>query len=79
VQADGTPRNDSSIGWEFGLFNDIQIYKNLQFRFGAGVLFAGHAFDMWDQRTGTAPSYSGYQNVSPNNPWSIMSKLIYVF
>ena len=79
VNCDGTPRNDSSIGWELGLFNDIQIYKNLQFRFGAGVLFAGNGFDMWDQRTGTAPSYSGYQNVSPNNPWSIMSKLIYVF
>jgi hypothetical protein len=79
VDSTGHPRNDSTIGWELGLFNDIQIYKNLQFRFGAGVLFAGKAFDMWDQRNGTAPSYGGYQNVSPQNPWSIESKLLYVF
>lgn len=71
-------RDDSTIGWEFGVFNDIQIYKNLQFRLGAGYLFAGRAFDMYDQRTGTYGSPVN-SNVSPNNPWVIMSKLIYVF
>jgi hypothetical protein len=71
----GTPRNDSSIGWEFNLINDIQIYKNLQFRAGAGYLFAGNAFDQVDLRPGHLPN----TNVSPNNPWAIVTKLLYVF
>jgi hypothetical protein len=75
VNCDGTPRNDSTIGWEFDIFNDIQIYKNLQFRFGGGVLIAGKAFDMWDARTST----HSRENVSPANPYQIITKLIYVF
>ena len=34
VTASGNPRDDKTIGWEFDLINDIQIYKNLQFVLG---------------------------------------------
>jgi hypothetical protein len=79
----GYPRDDKSIGWEVDLINDIQIYKNLQLRFGAGYLFAGKAFDYRDQRVGAgAPFFTpatSRDNVSPSNPWAIATKLIFVF
>jgi hypothetical protein len=75
VNSDGRPRNDSDIGWEIDLVNDIQIYKNLQFRVGGGVLFAGDAFDRYDQREGAVPC----TNVGPSNPWAVVTKLFYVF
>jgi hypothetical protein len=75
VNIDGTPRDDKSIGWEIGLFNDIQIYRNLQLRAGGGYLFAGKAFDYHDLRTG-APTNT---NASPANPWALAVKLLYVF
>jgi hypothetical protein len=75
VNADGTPRDNSTIGWEFDIYNDIQIYKNLQFRFGAGYLYAGKAFDMRDQRT----NVNSRDNVAPQNPWAVVTKLLYVF
>ena len=75
VNSDGTPRDDRAIGWEIGLFNDIQIYRNLQLRAGGGYLFAGKAFDYHDQRVG-APTYT---NVPVSNPWALAVKLMYVF
>jgi len=75
VNSDGTPRDDKAIGWEIGLFNDIQIYRNLQLRAGGGYLFAGKAFDYHDLRTG-APANT---NASPANPWALAVKLLYVF
>jgi hypothetical protein len=75
VKSDGTPRNDRSIGWEFGLFNDVQIYKNLQLRAGGGYLLAGKAFDYHDQRVGATAN----TNVGPANPWALAVKLLYVF
>jgi hypothetical protein len=71
----GTPRDDKEIGWEANLINDIQIYKNLQFRAGVGYLWAGKAFDQVERRYG----WTGCTNVSPNNPWAIVTKLLYVF
>ena len=76
-------RDDKTIGWEFDIFNDIQIYKNLQFRFGGGILLAGKAFDYYDTRNQSggvtpAPGFTG-SNTSPANPWAITLKLIYVF
>jgi len=64
-------RDDKNIGWEFDLFNEVQLYKNLKFAFGGGYLFAGDAMDFWD----TARS----KNVSPKNPWVITSNLTYSF
>ena len=70
VNAAGFPRNDSDIGWEFDLLNELQIYKNLQFAFGGGILFAGDAMDY---------RVTGTDNKSPNNPWAITTKLVYSF
>lgn len=78
VNSNGTPRDDKSIGWEIGLFNDIQIYRNLQLRAGGAYLFAGKAFDYKDQRIG-APTTAPFSNVSVSNPWALAVKLLYVF
>jgi hypothetical protein len=75
VNSNGTPRDDKSIGWEIGLFNDIQIYRNLQLRAGGAYLFAGKAFDYHDQRIGAISN----TNVSVSNPWALAVKLLYVF
>jgi hypothetical protein len=75
VTAFGYPRDDKEIGWEVNLINDIQIYKNLQFRAGGGYLFAGKAFDQVDKRNG---AYAN-TNISPSNPWVFVTKLLYVF
>ncbi len=64
-------RDDSTIGWELDLIQDIQIYKNLKWSIGAGILFAGDALD---QRVTAAPF-----NESPKNPWIIATKLRYDF
>jgi hypothetical protein len=45
VNADGTLRNDNTIGWEFGLINNIMIYKNLHMTVEGGYLLAGKALD----------------------------------
>jgi len=66
-----TPRDDKTIGWEFNIFNDIQIYKNLQWRVGAGYLFAKGGLDYWDATINA--------NVGPKNPWALVTRLIYTF
>jgi hypothetical protein len=73
-------RDDRDIGWEFDLINDIQIYKNLQLRFGAGYLIAGSAMSYRDQRAGAWPTpATSVENVRPSNPWAIATKLMYVW
>jgi hypothetical protein len=64
-------RDDKNIGWEFDLFNEVQLYKQLKFAFGGGYLFAGDAMDFYD----TARA----KNVSPKNPWVITTNLTYSF
>jgi len=65
------PRNDKTIGWEFDLLNTIQLYKNLSFGFGGGILIAG---DAMDYRIGTTTT-----NDSPKNPWALYTNLTYSF
>jgi hypothetical protein len=80
VNADGTPSDGKSIGWEVGIFNDIQIYRNLQLRAGGAYLFPGDAMVYRDQRVGTLPSpATSLQNVKVEAPWALAVKLIYVF
>ncbi len=67
----GQLRDDSTIGWEFDIFNDIQIYKNLMWRVGAGILFAGDAMEYWNSTLS--------KNEDPKNPWAIVTRLIYTF
>ncbi|MDI6764739.1 MAG: hypothetical protein QME83_17175 [Thermodesulfobacteriota bacterium] len=67
----GNLRDEKTIGWELGLINEINIYKNLKWDIGAGVLFAGDALDYWN---GTLSV-----NDSPKNPWIITTRLAYTF
>ena len=71
VKTNGLPRDDQDIGWEIDWFNTLQIYKNLSFQFGFGILFAG---DAMDYRVGTTNT-----NKSPNTPWVVTSNLTYSF
>jgi len=71
VKANGLPKDDSTIGWELNLINDIQIYKNLNWKIGLGMLFASDALDQW--------SGVGVVNGSPKNPWLIESQIVYSF
>jgi hypothetical protein len=75
----GSPilRDNSDIGWELDLINEIWIYKNLRWFIGAGILWNGGALDL-SRNVGpaTAPVYA---NVRPSTPWSIRTRLIYTF
>jgi hypothetical protein len=71
VKLTGRLRDDKTIGWELDLINEIQIYKNLKWSIGAGILFAGDALD---QRVATTN-----RNDSPKNPWIVATKLRYDF
>ena len=69
-------RDDKNIGWEFDLFNEVQLYKNLKFAFGGGILIAG---DAMDYRVANIAPAVGFTNVSPKNPWVITTNLTYSF
>jgi hypothetical protein len=64
-------KDDSTIGWEFDLIAEIDIYKNLKFFAGMGYLFAGDALDVYNS--------SRSRNFSPNNPWNFTTRLLYTF
>jgi hypothetical protein len=64
-------RDDKDVGFELDLINEIKIYKNLDFTFGGGYLWAGDAMDI---KKGTLNA-----NFSPKNPWAVRTKLIYTF
>jgi hypothetical protein len=65
-----TPRDDSDIGWEFDLITELQIYKSLTWQAGAGYLFMGDAMDF---------NAGGGFSKSPNNAWTVQSRVMYVF
>ena len=67
----GLLRDDKDIGWEIDWVNTLQLYKNLSFQFGGGMLFAGDAMDFRNTTTNT--------NDSPKNPWVITTNLTYSF
>jgi hypothetical protein len=62
--------DNSDIGIELGAICDFQIYKNLTYSLGGGFLFAGDALDT--ARTATT-------NDSPDDPWAVVSQLIFKF
>ena len=68
-KADGTLRDDKGIGWEVGLYNEFQIYKNLSFNVAGGWLFAKNGLDQW----------SGTRNVSPKDPYLLGTCLKYTW
>jgi hypothetical protein len=71
VKVTGRLRDDKTIGLELDLINEIQIYKNLKWSVGAGILFAGDALD---QRVAATN-----RNDSPKDPWIVATKLRYDF
>jgi hypothetical protein len=75
----GSPvlRDNSSIGWELDLINEIWIYNNLRWFIGAGILWNGGALDL-ARNVGTAAAPI-YANARPSTPWSIRTRLIYTF
>ncbi len=72
-------RNDNTIGWELDLINEIQIYKNLTWFVGGGVLFAGDALDLYNNAAVSGGASPFGQNVSPKTPWNITTRLLYTF
>jgi hypothetical protein len=70
--ASGHLRDDHTIGWELDLINEIQIYKNLKWSIGAGVLFAGDALDQYGGNVAAGAE-------SPKTPWILATKLRYDF
>jgi len=68
-------RNQDSIGWEFDLLNQFQIYNNLRFFVGAGYLFAGNAMDV-SMPTGISGIYV---NRAAPNSWAFRTRLMYTF
>lgn len=69
--APATLRDDTDIGWELDLINEIKIYKNLSLVLAGGYLWAGDALDF--RIPGTLV------NASPKNPWMITGILTYSF
>ena len=67
-----TPRDDNFIGWELGLFNEIQIYKNLTWGTVFSYMIAGDALDI---RGLGVPG----DNVSPADPYMIGTILKYTW
>jgi len=71
-KADGTTlRNDKTIGWEFDLINEFEIYKNLKYTIAAGFMTVGDGLEYWDS--------AARRNDKPKTPWSIISQLMYTF
>ncbi|MGQ9507990.1 MAG: alginate export family protein [Thermodesulfobacteriota bacterium] len=68
-KASGAYRDDKTIGWEFDLINEFQIYKQLSYSIGGGILLPGDALKYWD----------GTGNDKPKTPWGIIGRLVYNF
>jgi len=70
-------RDDSTIGFEFDLITELKIYRNLTWQAGLGYMFLGDAMDF---RSGTVPNNPRLPiNTSINNPWTLQSRVMYVF
>lgn len=63
-------RDGGTIGWEVDLYNEFQIYKNLNFVLAGGYLFAGSAMK-FSNADSLVTTY--------HNPWIVTSALTYNF
>lgn len=70
-RSNGLPRDDKTIGFEFDLINEINIYKNLKFDIGLGYLFTGDALQYFDAATN--------RNKDGKDPWALITRLTYTF
>jgi hypothetical protein len=71
-------RDNSEIGWELDLINEIWIYNNLRFMFGGGILWNGGALDL-SRNVAPAGAAPVYWNARPSTPWAVRTRLIYTF
>lgn len=68
----GTSPNDGkTIGFEFDLYNEFQIYKQLTYTIAGGFMTKGNAMKFYNSATG--------ETVKPKTPWIIISCLKYSF
>jgi hypothetical protein len=68
---DGTLDDNKSIGWEFDLYNEFQIYKNLKYTVAGGILAAGDALKYYQS--------ADCGNTKLKTPWTITTNLTYNF
>jgi hypothetical protein len=73
VGSDGKLKDNKSIGWEFDLYNEFQIYKNLKYTVAGGILAPGSALKFYD------PSSEDSCNKKLKSPWIITTNLTYNF
>jgi len=74
-------KDESSIGFEFDIINEIQIYKNLKLTVAGGYLFAGKAMDQFTNGGTLIPAPFGIllDNRPIKDPWALMWNLTYTF
>ena len=76
-------RDNTDIGWELDLINEIQIYNNLRFFVGYGYLFAGDALDVRTHNSGVVGNspntFFAGGNRKADNPWALRTRLMYTF
>jgi hypothetical protein len=73
-KAGGRLRSDSDIGFELDLITELQIYKNLTWQAGFGYMFMGDAMDF-----ATTPRPGVVINKTPDDAWTLQSRIMYVF
>jgi hypothetical protein len=64
-------RDDKTIGWEFDMINEIQIYKQLKYTIAGGLLIPGKALRFYQS--------TANPDDKPKTPWIITSNLTYTF
>jgi len=70
-KADGSLRDDKTIGWEVGLYNEFNVYKNLNFNIAGAYLFGKKGLELFDSTTG--------RNISPKDPFILGTALKYTW
>jgi len=71
VNSNGTLKDGSTVGWELDLINYINIYKNLVWDIGLGVLSPGDALKFKNVGSNT--------NDKPSTPWAVTTRFTYSF
>jgi hypothetical protein len=71
-------RDDDEIGFEMDFGFNIALYKNLQWGVAFGYLFAGNALDRYSDPAWVPNAGTG-TNEDPNDPWCLMSAILYTF
>jgi hypothetical protein len=71
LDALGNREDNDDAGIELDATAEIEIYKELKWRIGAGILLAGDALEQFNASTGV--------NEDPDDPWVFVTNLTYKF